>query len=230
MRVAIIPARGGSKRIPKKNIKLFCGKPIIAWSVEAAIESHLFDIVLVSTDDPEIKKTAELYGAQVNNFRPPELSDDYVGTNEVVSYEISELIKVGRNVSSVCCIYATAPFVTGGDLERGYRILAETKKSFAFSVTSFAFPVQRALVIDQNDSISPMFPDWINSRSQDLVDSYHDAGQFYWGTVKGFLSGKSMFSDDSAPVLLERKMVQDIDTYEDWERAEAMFKSLRIRD
>lgn len=226
MRLAVIPARGGSKRIPRKNIRLFGGLPIIAWSIRAAVESRCFDRVIVSTDDAEIGATARQHGAEVPFLRPQELSDDYTGTLPVIAHAVQWQNTHGISASEVCCIYATAPFVQPDDLRRGLRILGETGADFAFSVTSYAFPIQRALRITPEGRVEMFQPDHFYTRSQDLEDAWHDAGQFYWGRAEAWLSNKPLFGRDSAPVVLPRHRVQDIDTPEDWERAEWMFRTL----
>jgi pseudaminic acid cytidylyltransferase len=224
MNIAIIPARGGSKRIPRKNIKFFLGKPIIAYSIQTALDSKLFDKVIVSTDDKEIARVSKEYGAEVPFFRPKELSDDFTGTNDVVKHTINWLVGQGIEVNNVCCIYATAPFVKQQYLKEGFEKLQNSDKSFAFSVTSFAFPIQRAVKIN-NDEISMFYPQHLITRSQDLEGAYHDAGQFYWGKAQAFLDDEVIFSEKSIPVVLPRYLVQDIDTLEDWHRAELMYKA-----
>ena len=225
MNIAIIPARGGSKRIPRKNINFLLGKPIIAYSIETALDSKLFDKVIVSTDDKEIARISKEYGAEVPFFRPKELSDDFAGTNDVVKHTINWLVEKGIEVNNVCCIYATAPFVKRQYLKEGYEKLQNSNKSFAFSVTSFAFPIQRAIKIN-NDEISMFYPQHLMTRSQDLEEAYHDAGQFYWGKAQAFLDDEVIFSEKSIPIVLPRYLVQDIDTLEDWKRAELMYKVL----
>lgn len=226
MRLAVIPARGGSKRIPRKNIKPFCGKPMFAWSIEAAMVSDCFDAVIVSTDDAEIAETALQYGATVPFMRPDDLSDDYTGTIPVIQHAIEWHRQHGQSPEDVCCIYATAPFVRAEDIQQGLAILQETGTDYAFSITSYAFPIQRAVRITSEKRIEMFQPEHFNTRSQDLEEAYHDAGQFYWGRANAWLQGKPIFSPDSAPVILPRHRVQDIDTLEDWARAEWMFKAM----
>jgi len=226
MKIAVIPARGGSKRIPKKNIKDFCGKPIIAYSVQAALDSGCFDQVIVSTDDPKIASVARHHGADVPFMRPAQISDDYTGTNAVVKHAIKWFLNNGKSVEYACCIYATAPFVTSDFIRKGLHNLENSKRLFSFSVTSFPFPIQRALKISQSGEIEPFSPDLIKSRSQDLEETYHDAGQFYWGQAAAFLNDEELFSKVSVPTILPRHLVQDIDTMEDWYRAELMYRSL----
>lgn len=227
MRLAVIPARGGSKRIPRKNIKLFSGKPMIAWSIEAALQSGCFDQVVVSTDDAEIAAVARQYGAQVPFMRPAALSDDHTGTTAVVAHAIDWFAAQGQMPEQVCCLYATAPFVSVDDLRRGLAVLTETGADYAFSVTSYAFPIQRAIRITTAGRVEMFNPEHFNTRSQDLEEAYHDAGQFYWGKASAWLHGNIIFSTASAPVMLPRYRVQDIDTPEDWLRAEWMFKALQ---
>ena len=226
MKLALIPARGGSKRIPRKNIKLFCGKPMIAWSIEAALQSGCFDQVVVSTDDAEIAEVARQYGAQVPYMRPAALSDDHTGTTAVVAHAINWFAAQGNTPEQVCCLYATAPFVSAGDLCRGLAVLTETGADYAFAVTSYAFPIQRAIRITPAGRVEMFSPEHFNTRSQDLEEAYHDAGQFYWGHANAWLANKMIFSAASAPVKLPRHRVQDIDTPEDWTRAEWLFKAI----
>lgn len=227
MRVAVIPARGGSKRIPRKNILPFCGKPMIAWSIEAALASGCFDQVLVSTDDKEIAEVALQHGATVPFVRPQSLADDFTGTGAVIAHAIQFLQAARQTCEQVCCIYATAPFVRAEDLQQGLQVLQEGACEFAFSVTSYAFPIQRALRISAAGGVEMFQPACFAMRSQDLEHAYHDAGQFYWGTCQAWLDGKPIFAPYSRPVVLPRFRVQDIDTTEDWLHAEALFKILR---
>lgn len=225
MNVAIVPARGGSKRIPGKNIKNFAGKPLIAYSIEAAKASGLFDKIIISTDSEEVAEVAKAYDAEVPFIRPKELSDDVIGTRPVTNHALDFCIKHFYKPEFCCCIYATAPFLQAEYLQQGLDYLKHnSEKSFAFSVTSFPFPVQRALK-NSASGIAPMFPENISKRSQDLEEAYHDAGQFYWGKTDDYLSSKGIFSQHSLPVVLPRHLVQDIDTPEDWVRAELMYKA-----
>lgn len=226
MKLAVIPARGGSKRIPWKNIKDFCGKPIIAWSIEAAKKSGCFDRIIVSTDDEEIVRVAKQWGADVPFIRPTELSDDYTATIPVIRHAVNWFKENGNPFDHICCIYATAPFVSALDINDGLNILINNKRDFTFSVTSFSFPIQRALRISSQGRIEMFQPEHFNTRSQDLEQAFHDAGQFYWGTSDAWLKGEHMFIANSSPVILPRHRVQDIDTPEDWLRAELMFRLL----
>jgi len=220
MNIAIIPARGGSKRIPKKNIKDFCGKPLIAYSIEVALNSRLFDKVLVSTDSKEIAKVAHEFGAEVQ-MRPNELSDDFTGTWDVIEYVLSTL---KEKYEYVCTIYATAPFLDEKYLKEGFTKLKNSNAVRAFSVTTMPFPIQRAFKV-LNDRCEMFTPEFYNARSQDLEEAYQDAGQFYW-EKKGVKSDELFFGKDSIPIILPRHIVQDIDTMEDFTRAEYMYKAI----
>ena len=225
MKIAVIPARGGSKRIPRKNIKDFCGKPMIVWSIEAAKASGLFDHIIVSTDDSEIAELAKEYGAEVPFIRPTELSDDYIGTGDVVKHAVEWIIKNLGKPEYVCTVYATAPFIKPTDIIKGLKLLQENDCQIVFTVTSFPFPIQRAIKITGNGRVQMFQPEHFMTRSQDLEPSYHDAGQFYWSVTDAVLNNISAFSEVSIPLILPRHQVQDIDTVEDWQRAELMFKA-----
>jgi pseudaminic acid cytidylyltransferase len=228
VRLAVIPARGGSKRIPKKNIKTFMCKPIIAWSIEAALQSRCFDHVIVSTDDSMIAEVAQCFGASVPFMRPDELSDDHTATIPVVRHAIEWFMAEGAEPAEVCCIYATAPFVRAADLCEGLDLLmAAPDCNYTFSVTSYPFPIQRAIRITDKDRVEMFNADYFNTRSQDLEEAWHDAGQFYWGRAKAWLAGEPVFSPKSIPFRLPRNRVQDIDTPEDWTHAEWLFKSMQ---
>lgn len=227
MNIAIIPARGGSKRIPRKNIKEFHGKPMIAYSIDAAVNSQCFDKIIVSTDDAEIAEVAIKHGAEVPFMRPADISDDYATTLDVIKHAIEFTESQGWAVKNVCCIYATAPFLTHEFIQKGLVELTSAKIDYAFSATSFPFPIQRALKLSDEQRVEMFQPEHLNTRSQDLEEAYHDAGQFYWGTKSAFLQRKPFFSPQSKAVLLPRKRVQDIDTNEDWELAEALYKALQ---
>lgn len=228
MKIAVIPARGGSKRILGKNIREFAGIPLIAYSLAAARESQLFDEIIVSTDSDDIAEVALEYGATYIIRRSDELANDHVGTFPVVKHAINAYQTAVGKVDYVCCIYATAPFLSPDRLKEGIRRLVSDKnKCFAFSVTSFAFPVQRSIRLS-NGGVTPVQPDKMAMRSQDLEEYYHDAGQFYWGTTSAWLSNKATFAPHSIPVILPRYLVQDIDTPEDWERAELMYRAYKL--
>jgi len=227
MRLCVIPARGGSKRIPRKNIKEFFGKPMIAWSIEAAKKSDCFDRIIVSTDDEEIATVSQKYGADVPFLRPKCLADDYAGTTPVIAHAIKWQNEHGEETSEACCLYATAPFVHVGDLQKGLALLVETKSDYAFSVTSYSFPIQRAVRITKDNRVEMFQPEYFNSRSQDLEQAWHDAGQFYWGRSESWLSEKKIFREFSIPIPIPRYRVQDIDTQEDWDRAVLLFKAIK---
>lgn len=226
MRLAIIPARGGSKRIPRKNIRPFCGKPIISWSIEAAIASGCFDHVIVSTDDEEVAGVARSAGAEVPFTRPASLSSDHTATRPVMQHAIRWYREHRAAPGEVCCIYATAPFVRPGDIRRGLEVLIGTDCDYVLSVTSFAFPIQRAVRVDAVGRVEMFQPEHFQSRSQDLEEAYHDAGQFYWGSADSWLKCESPFGARARAVVLPRHRVQDIDTLEDWLRAEWLFKAM----
>lgn len=224
--IAIIPARGGSKRIPRKNIKIFHGKPLIAYSIEVALKSKLFDKVIVSTDDEEIANIAIEYGAEVPFLRPKELSDDYSSTDIVINHAL-EFFKTQNEEFDFCCtIYATAPLLEKKFLIEGFEKLKNTKAKNAFSSTSMPFPIQRTFRLNKDGRCEMFYPEYYPTRSQDLEEAYQDAGQFYWSNLK-VKSDKNMFGSDSIPIILPRHLVQDIDTLEDWQRAEFMYKAVK---
>lgn len=223
MRVAIIPARGGSKRIPRKNIKLFGGKPMIAWSIEAAIASKVFDRILVSTDDDEIAHVASTFGAEIPFMRPASLSDDIVGTTDVIAHALSAIESADYTIDAACCIYATSPLLEPDDLIRGLQVLESGDWQYAFSVTDFAAPVYRAFQKTPGGGVEMIFPQYFETRSQDLPQALHDAAQFYWGRPQAWLTKQRIFGGKSTPVMIPRSRVQDIDTPEDWVIAEQLF-------
>ena len=224
--IAIIPARGGSKRIPKKNIKKFFGKPLIAYSIEIALASNLFKKVIVSTDDEKIAKIAKEYGAEVPFIRPPKLSDDFASTQDVINHAISYIEKQGERYEYICTIYATAPLLQKEYLIQGYKKLKSSDAINSFSVTSMPFPIQRTFKLNDEGRCKMFTPQYYNSRSQDLEEAYQDAGQFYWSKI-GQKSNDIFFGKDSIPIILPRYLVQDIDTIEDWQRAEIMYRVLQ---
>jgi len=226
MKLAIIPARGGSKRIPRKNIKPFAGKPMIAWSIEAALDSGWFDHIIVSTDDAEIAEVARAHGAEVPFMRPPELSDDHTGTIPVVAHAVGWMGQHVGTVEFACCLYATAPFVQAQDLRKGLDVLQGSGAQYAFTVTNFAAPIQRSFRITGQQRIEMFNPAQFNTRSQDLEEAYHDAGQFYWGRAQAWLAATPLYSEFATPLVLPRYRVQDVDTQDDWIRAELMFEIL----
>jgi pseudaminic acid cytidylyltransferase len=227
VKIAVIPARGGSKRIPRKNIRLFCGKPIMAYSISAAQQTGLFDQVVVSTDDEEIASVARACGATTPFMRPRAIADDFTGTNAVVKHAITWFNGQGHDVTHACCIYATAPLLRARFIQDGYDALAHSDAAFAFAVTSYAFPIQRALRLTTDGRVDAFYPEHRMTRSQDLEPAYHDAGQFYWGTARAFLEDTPLFSPQSVGVVLPRVLVQDIDTPEDWEQAQLMYRAIQ---
>lgn len=226
MNIAIIPARGGSKRIPRKNIKEFHGRPLISYSINAAFESECFDLILVSTDDQEIAAVAKRYNAEVPFVRPASISDDFTSTIDVIQHAVKWCIDSGMEVDKVCCIYPTAPLIQPKHLNYGLTCLNSGNWQYAFSVTSYAFPIQRAIQLSEGNKVSMFNPQYQATRSQDLCEAYHDAGQFYWGRAEAFLDGEPFFSEKSTGVIIPRKFVQDIDTPEDWELIEALYSAV----
>ena len=227
--IAIIPARGGSKRIPNKNIKSFAGQPIISYSIKAAQETNLFERIIVSTDSEEIAEVAKSYGAEAPFIRPAELADDFAGTDEVVLHALKFLLNSGEKVNYVCCIYATAPFIRSKDIRIGFELLRNYNATSTFTVTTFPSPIFRSLKINDSGRVEMFWPQYLDTRSQDLPEAYHDAGQFYWADVKKYLQERQFYSNDSVPVVLPRYLVQDIDTLEDWKTAERMYSVLQIK-
>jgi pseudaminic acid cytidylyltransferase len=226
MKLCVIPARGGSKRIPRKNIRDFCGKPMIAWSIEAARESNLFDLIIVSTDDEDIAQIAQACGAIIPFLRPSYLSDDFTPTRPVVNHAIQEIKKKHGEYEHTCVIYPTAPLIQVADLKTGLETLIRSQADFAFSVTNYPYPIQRALKITLAGRVEMLQPEHFNARSQDLESAYHDAGQFYWGKTEAFLANKNTFSSFSVPIILPSWRVVDIDTENDWIRAEKICRSI----
>ena len=227
MRLAIIPARGGSKRIPRKNIKDFNGKPMIGWSIEAALESCSFDDVWVSTDDTEIAVVAEKFGAKVPFIRPAELADDHTGTSAVVRHAIRWAQQQQLKPEFVACIYATAPLLQPQMLNQAMQQLQQDPTlDYVFSGCRFSFPIQRALYRTEQGRVQAVDPTSIPKRSQDLAETFHDAGQFYCGRTQSWLDSKAVFSPSSYLYELPQHLVQDIDTAEDWLRAELLHQLL----
>ena len=221
--IAIIPARGGSKRIPRKNIKNFFDKPLIAYSIQTALESQLFEKVIVSTDDVEIAEIAKKYGAEVPFLRPQELADDFSGTEAVISHALKYLKIQGEEYAFACTIYATAPLLQAKYLKEGLEKLKNSDAIHTFSATTMPFPIQRTFKIDAGGRCKMFTPKYYMSRSQDLEEAYQDAGQFYWSRLNS-TSSEILFGKDSIPIILPRHLVQDIDTLEDWKRAEIMYE------
>jgi pseudaminic acid cytidylyltransferase len=230
MRVAVIPARGGSRRIPRKNIKPFCGRPIVAYSISAAKASGLFDRVIVSTEDAEIADVARQCGAEVPFVRPAELADDRTATVPVIRHAVQWIERNLGPVEHACCIYPAAPFVQAASLREAYDRLVKLQVSgYVVSATTFPAPIQRAFTLDEAGRVRMFWPGNYGARSQDLETAYHDAGQFYWGSAAAYLSGTIFLSPESVAHVLPRSLVQDIDTPEDWDRAESMYRVLRER-
>ncbi len=221
--LAIIPARGGSKRIPRKNIKLFLDKPIIQYSIDAARSANLFDEVMVSTEDMEISRVAQSCGASVPFFRSAKTADDYATMGDVVEEVILEYKNMGCEFKYFCCILATAPFVTADRLIQTFELLKNSEADSIIPVTRFSYPIQRALKIE-DEKLKMFWPENYNKRSQDLTPAYHDCGQFYWMKVESFLKQKKIFSENSIPFKIPETEVQDVDTLEDWKIAEFKYK------
>ena len=226
MKIAVIPARGGSKRIPRKNIKEFFGKPMVAWSIDAAINSNLFDKVVVSTDDQDIAKIAKNLGAEIPFIRPDNIADDFATTTDVIAHATQWMLKESYPVKAVCCIYATAPFISIDDLKKSYEIFNSGAWEYVFTATDFAAPIFRSFKKDEDNGITMFYPEFFDTRSQDLPEALHDAGQFYWGKPSAWIDGKRIFDQHSTPLIIPRYRVQDIDSEEDWIRAELMAKSV----
>lgn len=223
--IAIITARGGSKRIPRKNIKEFLGKPIIAYTIEAAIASNMFDQVMVSTDDNEIAEIAKKYGAQVPFMRSDKTSNDFATTADVLNEVIDEYKKIGENFEYMCCLYPTAPFVTPEAIGQAMKILEDNGADTVLPVVKFSFPPQRGVVM-KDGYLTPKYPECMPMRSQDLEPMYHDAGQFYCMKVSSFLEQGKVVMDKTMPYMQDDMNVQDIDTPEDWAIAEVKYKVL----
>lgn len=227
--IAIIPARSGSKRIPKKNIKDFFGKPMISYAIEATRQCGIFDRIIVSTDSDEVVRTAVRYGAEAPFLRPPELSDDHTPTAPVLLHALDFLHENGVETDYICCIYPTAVFIQPQYLIEGHRVITENRVKSVFSVTSYTFPIFRALRINSKQQLKMFWPEHEMTRSQDLPETYHDAGQFYWLDAGKFKKSGKIYGDDSMPVILPRYLVQDIDTPEDWEVAERLYRGFNYK-
>jgi pseudaminic acid cytidylyltransferase len=226
MRLCVIPARGGSKRIPRKNIKNFCGQIMMGYSINAAIASGCFDEIIVSTDDTEIAELAKSFGVSCPFLRPKSLADDYAGTIPVIKHAIEWFDVHGKAPLEVCCIYATAPFLGPHVIRKAYDQMRYEQADYCFTAASFAFPIQRAIKVSSNNRTEMFDSAKYESRSQDLEEAYHDAGQLYWGKSDSFRQQKPIFSKNATPYVLPRHLVQDIDTPEDWKRAELMYQVL----
>jgi N-acylneuraminate cytidylyltransferase len=223
--LAIIPARGGSKRIPRKNIKLFLGKPIINYSIEVALQSNCFDEVMVSTDDNEIADVAKAAGAKVPFMRSKENSNDMAMTAPVLVEVVNKYKEIGKNFDIVCCIYPTAPFITPTKLQTAFKSLTNSGASCVLPVVRFSYPIQRSLKII-NDRASMFWPENYDKRSQDLEPAYHDCGQFYFLTIDSLLKEKSLFPEFTLPMEIPETEVQDIDNETDWQIGELKYKFL----
>lgn len=228
MKLAVIPARGGSKRIPRKNIKQFCGKPILAYSIEAAIQSQLFDEVMVSTDDEEIASVAKQYGASVPFFRSAEASDDHATTAAVLLEVLAKYRQAGQEFSYICCIYPTAPFITAEKLHNAFQRLCDSKSDAVIPVVPFSYPPLRGFVL-QDGRIRMKWPEYEATRSQDLQPIYHDCGQFYFTRTEALLREKTMYCQQTVPMLVPELEMQDIDNEADWELAELKYELLQKR-
>ena len=225
MNIAISPARGGSKRIPRKNIREFAGKPMIAHAIQAAQKCGLFDHVVVSTDDDEIAQVARRFGAEIPFMRPAALADDYAGTMPVIAHAIEACRAVGWAAERVCCIYPAVPLIQTQDLHEALALLEQDKADYAFTVTAFPSAIQRALRRLPDCRMQPFHPEYTNTRTQDLESAYYDAGQFYWGTAEAWLGGVSPHQAGKGLVIPEWRVV-DIDTTDDWARAEIIYQLL----
>ena len=226
MNIAIIPARGGSKRIPKKNIKNFCGKPMLSWPLEVALKSKLFDQVIISSDDDEIIDISKRYGGVIPFIRPKELSDDFSTSDDVMKHA-AQWVKINvPKISNLCCIYATAAFLKTEDLTESFKLFNENSFNYVFSATDFASPIFRSFSFSKKDGLKMFYPEKYNTRSQDLPVAYHDAGMFYWASLETWIKQKVVFEQNSFPYLLPRWRVQDIDNTDDWYRAELIMKVL----
>lgn len=227
--IAVITARGGSKRIPKKNIKEFCGKPIISYSIEAALNSGIFNEVMVSTDSMEIASIAESYGASVPFFRSETSSNDYATTSDVLLEVISKYEVQGKFFDLICCIYPTAPFITPKKLQNSLNVLYDTKADSLMPVVQFSFPPQRAVVI-KDSKLKYQYPEFSSARSQDLENIYHDCGQFYFCYTSALKKYKTVITPDTATIIMPEEEVQDIDTLSDWHIAELKYKTFIFKD
>lgn len=225
MRLAVIPARGGSKRIPRKNIRPFHGKPMIGYAIVAAIASELFDRVIVSTDDDEIAQIAREHGAEVPFLRPLDLADDHTPTVPVIAHAITACQNMGWDLQEVCCIYPGVPFISTKDLRTAYELLLTTGAHYVFPVTGFPSPFQRALRRLPDGSVKPFQPEHAATRTQDLEPGYYDVGQFYWGKTSAWMRGLNLHLNGVTLVIPEWRVV-DIDTPADWERAELLYATL----
>lgn len=227
MKVAVIPARGGSKRIPDKNIREFCGKPMIAWSIENAEESSLFDRIIVSTDSPKISKIAKSLGAEVPFVRPSELSDDHASTESVMAHAVNWMLEANWDLEAICCVYATTPFLRPSDLCQGFDQLRQGEKAYVVMAIPYAHPIQRAFYQGDQGQIEMVYPNQFKSRTQDLPVALHDAGQAYWGWPESWAQKIPILSERSGIIKISAGCAIDIDEPEDWVQAENLFLSNR---
>jgi len=225
--LAIIPARGGSKRIPRKNIRAFLGKPIIAYSIETALKSELFSEVMISTDDEEIASIAKQYGGKIPFFRSQKNADDHATLPDVIEEVYQNIEKsLNRTFDNICCILPTAPLITKERIKEGYNLLKQNAVDSVTPVIAFSYPVWRSFKINEDNKLEMIWPEYLRTRSQDLPDVYHDAGAFYWLKTESFLKEKNLFTSNNKPLVLKESEVQDIDTLEDWKLAELKYKLL----
>jgi pseudaminic acid cytidylyltransferase len=229
MTICVIPARGGSKRIPRKNVKEFCGKPMIAWSIEAAQNSNIFSKILVSTDDDEIASIARSMGAEVPFVRPQELADDFATTGDVMAHACRWIIDEGIESRVICCLYPTAPFVKPRDLEDALTIIETGIWEYVFSVGEHSSPVYRSLTQGTVGGVKMLFPEYFETRSQDLPSVYYDAGMFYMGVLDAWVKKLPVFGEYAYPMVIPATRVQDIDTPEDWTNAELLAKKYTFK-
>ncbi len=227
MNIAVLPARGGSRRIPRKNVRPFCGKPIMAWPIETALSSGLFERVIVSTDDAEIREVAQRYGAECPFERPPALADDHATTADVMAHAATWAADAGLSAAAICCMYPTAVFADAADLRRGFEALQSGAWAFAVAATECEAPIFRSFRQREDGGLEMLFPEYFDTRSQDLPRALHDTGQFYWGRPSAWLAKQRLFDRWSVPVLIPKSRVQDIDDPDDWRRAELMFRQLK---
>ena len=226
MRLCVIPARGGSKRIPRKNIKNFCGQSMIGYSIKAALASKCFDKIIVSTDNQEIAQVSRSFGAETPFVRPEKLANDYMGTVPVVKHAIEWFDKQGQSPVDVCCLYATTPFIKADSIKKAYNQMKHTQSDYCFTITSFVSPIQRSIKITSEGRIDMFYPEYLETRSQDLEDAYHDAGQFYWGAKEIWLRKKRL-TNKSCIIDIPKFRYHDIDTLDDWKKAEIYKKIIK---
>ena len=231
MRIAVIPARGGSKRIPRKNIRDFCGKPIIAYTIEALQQSGVVDRIWVSTDDEEIAEVAKSFGAEIPFWRPKELSDDMTRTVPVIAHAVRVMLDHGLAPAAVCCAYATSPLMQAKDIEAALEKLLCGNWEFVIPAVRFSYPIWRSFSVDDQDRLVTFYPEKIKFRSQDLPTAWHDAGQFYWASADAWLQtlpiGDLLSTESSTVIELPSWRVTDIDNEEDWQRAEILYEAIQ---